>query len=268
MSKACLGTLCIQKVFNLHFAKLILLIALCQSLSFGKSFSFLPNIANDVINLHCNIFSRETVTTLAVFTPAFLLASSCDKDLHSCFYNKNLHKNINQLPRCCDFIAAKGIAVPIVACAGLALFSKDLKLKTTAYSFWIGLPCAWVVKKIAKLGKAKLWLRPASQNFEKNKKAHGAFPSGHMMVMAYMTTLFGIQMGASWGVPLGIFSSFVFTQMIICNRHYISQLIAGTALGVIYGLATSKLVDQKLDNLELEIIPDNSGLKMQCAYLF
>ena len=67
-----------------------------------------------------------------------------------------------------------------------------------------------------------------------------------MANVVYMATLFGMRHGPAWGIPLGLFASFVFADFLNCNRHYLSQLVAGAGLGVIFAVAASKVVDKKL----------------------
>jgi len=61
-----------------------------------------------------------------------------------------------------------------------------------------------------------------------------------------MATLWGLRHGPRWAFPIGAFGVFVLVDFINCNRHYLSQMIAGAGLGMIYGFAASKVVDKKL----------------------
>lgn len=209
-------------------------------------FDFLGEILFDAGSLVKNVFSVSTAQILTGFTPVYILTRMHDEKLQTNFYDASCHKNINQFPKHCHSIAKYGVGVPMVALSSLAIFANDEDLRLTGRMFAIGLPFVHWGKDVLKQLRFKACLRPWHENFNRHHRSSGGFPSGHMANVVFMATLFGIRQGPAWGIPLGLFAGFVFADFINCNRHYLSQLIAGAGLGVIFAVAASKVVDKKL----------------------
>lgn len=243
----------------------------CESGSYYASCrSFLGTLIKDAIDINLNLFSKETLIIAGIAVPSYFVARRHDRAIHHYFYDGKRHKNRRQLPYCCKVAAEKGLAIPLLTAAGLALFSKNEELQTTAYAFWVGLPCSWGYKKALKATKGNHCLRPPNQYFARHSKSYGGFPSGHVMEMAYVTTLFGLRYGPKVWVPLTAATAYVFAELAICNRHYVSQLVCGAAIGTAFGFATNKVVDKKLAKrlaisceLDQQLTPT-----LKCCYSF
>lgn len=241
-----------------------------QSTYWGRCKSFLGTIASDIIDLNLNLISKETFMIAGVTIPAYFAVRQQDRVVHNYFYDSKNHKNRHELPFCCKVAAEKGLAIPLLTAAGLALFSRNEELRLTSYAFWIGMPCSWGYKKALKATRGKHCLRPANEHFDKNRKSYGGFPSGHIMEMVYVTTLFGIRYGPKVWVPLTAASAYMFAELAICNRHYVSQLVVGAGIGAAFGFATNKLVAKKLAeryvidfDLDAQLRPS-----LKCCYRF
>jgi membrane-associated phospholipid phosphatase len=207
---------------------------------------FVGGIIIDAASLLRNLFSVSSAKILTGFTPLYILTRMHDERIQKHFYDECHHHNINQFPRHCHNIAHYGVGVPMVALSSLAIFAHDEDLRLTARMFAIGLPFVQSGKDIIKKLRFKACLRPWHENYSRHQRSSGGFPSGHMANVVYMATLFGMRHGPAWGIPLGLFASFVFADFLNCNRHYLSQLVAGAGLGVIFAVAASKVVDKKL----------------------
>lgn len=207
---------------------------------------FLGEIFCDAGSLLKNIFSVDSAKIITSFTPLYILSRMHDEKIQTNFYDASCHKNINQLHRHCHSVAHYGIGVPMVALSSLAIFACDEDLRLTARMFAIGLPFVQSGKDIIKKLRFKSCLRPWHEHFDRHHRSSGGFPSGHMANVTFMATLFGMRHGPAWGIPLGLFAGFVFADFLNCNRHYLSQLVAGAGLGVIFAVAASKVVDKKL----------------------
>jgi len=79
-----------------------------------------------------------------------------------------------------------------------------------------------------------------------------------MLEMTYATMLFGLTMGPGFGIPLGASTLFIATAFVKSNRHYISQLVAGMAVGTIFGVAGYWAVTRPEDQrpLSWSVVPD------------
>lgn len=213
---------------------------------FHKGARWLGEIGIDALRLHRYLFTTTSVKILTGMAPFYLTARMFDEDFQCRFYDNQQHKNVNQLPKACHEIAKNGVAVPMVFLSGLALYGWNEDLRMTGRIFAIGLPFVHSGKDIIKNLRTKSCLRPWHEEFCNKQRSSGGFPSGHMANVVYMASLFGMRHGLKWGVPLGLFAGFVFADFVNCNRHYLSQLIAGAGLGLLYGFAANTLIDKKL----------------------
>ena len=204
----------------------------------------LPGLAYDALYININLFTTDSLKILAIFAPAYIAARYGDNALHTCFYSPEKHKNMCQLSKGWHNGADKaGIVIP-VALSLLSIAPVNEHLQLTSRVFAAGVLPLWGLKNIFKRVQHKGCLRPKCEFFDKNQLYYGGCPSGHLAFMAYATTLYGLQEGKYWGIPLGIASAVIFGVSINGNRHTLSQLIAGTGLGVLYGVAASKVIDR------------------------
>lgn len=95
-----------------------------------------------------------------------------------------------------------------------------------------------VLKNLANMLRMSVALRPPNEAFPRGLY-FGGFPSGHVS-QTFMTV---VAIYYVWGAHnVLIYALLIQTLMtaawvLSCNRHFVSQIVAGLALGVIYGLA-------------------------------
>jgi membrane-associated phospholipid phosphatase len=183
-----------------------------------------------------------------------------DEKIQNCFYAPCCHRNTSQMPHWCKSVAKYSIAVPITIFGLEALFSSDVDHKTTGRIFLLGMPFVIFGKDLIKRAKFDACLRPWNQHFSREKRAHGGFPSGHMAEASYIAVLYGMRYGPKYAIPLGLMATFLGAAFLNCNRHYISQLVAGVGLGTLYALAANKLINARLhQDLHLNVGCDKYG---------
>lgn len=204
------------------------------------------NILHDASYIIKNIFLWDTYSVIVGAFPLYIAGCMEDDDLQYYFYDKMHHKNINQLPSWCHTVADASTVVPMVILGSCAFFSHDTDLCTTSRVFAVGIPLILLGKDLIKQIKVDIGLRPWNEYFDCKKRSYGGFPSGHMAELIYATVLYGKRFGARFAVPLGALSASVAGIFISCNRHYLSQLIAGAAWGAIFALASDKVVESNL----------------------
>lgn len=199
---------------------------------------------DDIIDFHKNIFSITSLKVIVGTAPFYMGVRPMDHEVHGIFYCKRKHKNLHQPPRTLTHILNYGVPVGMIGIPLLvSLLSRNKSLNTVGRVFAITLPFVWVEKNILKkIFKVDANCRPYNANFPR-KKVYGGCPSGHMVFACYATTLFGLQQGPAWGVPMAIFTAAVFADFVAVNRHFASQMILGAGLGILYGFAASKTVD-------------------------
>lgn len=213
----------------------------------NRAGNFLRDLAVDAIRLNLNLFSVDSAKIVTGVMPFYIGTRFLDEKLQCHFYDPAHHKNINQFPHAAHALAKSGVAIPILFLSSAYFWGWNDDLRYTGWMTGIGIPFVQSGKDVIKKARAKGCLRPWHEDFSKEKRSSGGFPSGHMANIAFMTTLWGIRHGPKWAVPIGLFGVFVMVDFINCNRHYVSQLVAGVGLGVLYGVAASKVVDKKLD---------------------
>ncbi len=234
---------------------------------FYRSIHFFGEIIVDATRLMHNLFSVDSAKIATLVTPFYLITRSLDEQIQKPFYDPAGHKNCNQLPRSCHDFAKNSVAIPMVGLSSLAIFATDSDLALTARMLAIGLPFVQSGKDIIKSLRFTSCLRPWNENFCQTERSSGGFPSGHIANISYMAMLFGMRHGLRWAIPLTALGIFVAADFLNCNRHYLSQLVAGAGLGVIFAVAASKVVDTKImDHWSINRADQGTGLKI--AYLF
>lgn len=218
------------------------------------------------------LFTRDTMKIITGFTPVYLAARMSDEHIHSHFYCSHHHKNLHQLPDWCHTGFDKAVTAELVALSFVSLLPNiNDNLFATSRCFAISLPYTWLAKKFLKEIRTDAWMRPRNELFGKKKCTYQACPSGHMMEAIYAATLFGKRCGPAWGVPLGIFAGAMFADFINANRHFVSQLVAGAGLGVIFAYSADKTINEfcERNNLNCSLSADHHGrpsLSISCSY--
>jgi len=171
-----------------------------------------------------------------------------DKPTHNYFYNKNKHRNIHTIAPVFNYSVDPLMAVAFTTLITLQFFSKDEHTRKVSEVFLAALPFLSLYKDVLKALHFKGALRPKNQHFCADKIYYGGFPSGHMWEATFMAYLFGAELGPNYAVPLTAFATLVAVQSIAINRHTVSQVVAGAALGAIFGAASQKVVHRALQH--------------------
>ena len=215
----------------------------------------------ETIEVNAKLFSSpESLVVFGAAIPLFLASRDFDDEVSGCFYDRKKQRNCNQLPDFVCDLAGKGVVLPIIAFSSLSVFSRDVDLRITSSIFWKGVVSIWIVKNIFKNTlECDFCCRPPDARFCQTKKYYGGFPSGHVSEAVYMALVYGNQHGLELGLPLWMYAAFVAGVSLDCNRHYVSQVVGGAALGILYGIAANKLIDDKRLDYHLFIEPMRGG---------
>ena len=211
-----------------------------------KGARFMGEIVIDALDINYNLLSVNSAKIITAFIPLYLMTRYFDETIQHNFYDKHLHKNINQFPRAAHQAAKYGVGIPMVTLSSLAILGPTPDLRMTGRIFAIALPFVHSGKDIIKKMNFHACLRPWHEDFDQHHRSTGGFPSGHMANVTFMATLFGMRYGPRWAIPLSLLASFVGADFINCNRHYASQLIAGAGLGVMFAYAVNNVITKKL----------------------
>lgn len=207
---------------------------------------FVTTFARNVYLLHRNLIDWDTLKVAAGIVPATLIAHHFDDKIQCTFYDKNNHKNINQMPHWTRELARHitGPTIGLLAIQGFLSNNDDFRL--TNQIMLIGVPILVFMNQFIKKMNFEMCYRPWHEQFSCVKRSLGGFPSGHLSHAVYLAVLYGVRHGYKFALSLGCMSVFIATTFLSCNRHYLSQLIAGVGFGTVYGLSASKVVDFNL----------------------
>jgi len=212
---------------------------------------FLANAIKDVVSIHQYIFHWDTLKILSTTFPVYMLTRMFDEDVQSGFYHghcmRDCHKNVNQAPKWCAELSEYSLSVPIVFMFG-SLFVGSEELRTTSWIYLLGMPFVIFGKDVFKKLQFDAAKRPWCEKFDSYERSFGGFPSGHMAEASYVATLYGLRFGVRAAGPLALASTFVGVTFLNCNRHYLSQLVAGAGIGTIFAFAANKVIEKKLAN--------------------
>ncbi len=233
-------------------------------------FNGFGSAVKDAIDLNLNIISKDTFIVIAATMCPYLIARQFDDGIQCHFFSHTSHKNINQCPKWCQELVRFSLAVPIVIFGSQLFLSSDPVWKESAWMLLLGIPFVIFGKDLIKTFDTDFCLRPWHEDFmAEHKRSSGGFPSGHMAQAAYIATLYGTRFGHKMAVPLTFFAAGLGIVFLNCNRHYLSQLIAGAGLGAIYGLAANKVIDRKLsENWKMGLTINRDGPAIKARYRF
>ena len=229
----------------------------------------LAGAVKDAAYLNLNLISWDSFKIITSIFPFFIGSRMVDETVQRYFYDPIHHKNINQLPAWCERVGQFGIGVPVVVFGTRWLFTHDKEERDTAWLLMLGMPFVIWGKDLIKKAKFDACLRPWNEHFSCHDRAYGGFPSGHVAEATFTAVLYGMRYGPKYAIPLSLISIIIGLTFVSCNRHLLSQVIAGAGLGAMYGIAANRLIDQKMvGDLELNLKVENNRPFIQCLCRF
>lgn len=182
-------------------------------------------------------------STRSCFTMGFLTHSWMDERIQREFYDRKKHENIHQLPPWLSSWGKKGfkqirhfLLLALVWPSSHAL-SHEANLVLILCTVWMSV-FKRILKNLVDSMHIRPALRPPNQAFPRGMY-FGGFPSGHvsqcfvaMLIVYHVWGLTNVM-----GIALVLQTLLTFVWVVSANRHYLSQVIAGLALGAIYGFA-------------------------------
>ncbi len=226
-------------------------------------------VFKDFGRMNLEIFSADTARVLAATIPFYSMGRVLDKPIHQNFYCATHHKNLRQFPRALYYAVDVALGAMMFGFASLSIFEQENScLRRTAQLYTLTLPYTWLVKNLLKQMQHEGCERPKNEYFCRSKKYYGGCPSGHMLEVAYTATLFGSMMGPSWSLPIWMGAGFLAFEYINCNRHFLSQLIAGAGLGIIFGRASARSLAAPDPCLKFSVEHENGGTGLRATYHF
>ena len=205
------------------------------------------DVCRYIAEMNKNVFSYDTMKVVTGMVPFYIGARALDPIIHECSYCRDGHKNINQVPNLFYHWTNEGLMGCMALTLGTSLWFRDDHAVLVGQVLCGGILSVWVAKNVIKRIELDANLRPWNEHFSSECRAYGGFPSGHASVTSFMATLYGLQYGPKMAFPLGIYAAASFIIGANTNRHYVSQLVAGVALGVSYAIAANKVVDKEAE---------------------
>lgn len=205
---------------------------------------------NDLCMFGRKLMTFDSWMVLAAYSPLFGVAHMADKPLHAHFYCAEHHQNLRQGSGKLYDASESFVGVTIGMLAACCCAVNQRHLQRTAQMYAITLPLTWAAKSIVKKIEWHDNIRPRNANFN-NRVHYGGFPSGHMLEMMYATVLFGLRMGPAFALPIAGATAVVAAAFVRHNRHYASQLVAGAAIGTMFGCAAAWALDELSDRMPI-----------------
>ncbi len=214
-----------------------------------KMGNFFKKIVVDSRDIVYEIGTQTTLKIIAGFLPFYLIGRKVDERAHAAFYNGDLHRNINQPSTVVTTLLNDGVyALPFIFLGGQALFNSDPYERRVGQIFALGTFYTWATKVLIKEIEVEAALRPLNEHFKPSPRVHGGNPSGHTAIITFLATYYGLYKGKKYGVPCALYAGLAGSLLIATNRHYVSQVIAGAGLGMIFGFAAHKVRLNLTDN--------------------
>lgn len=225
----------------------------------------------DFASTNFKLFNKESLLVLSAAAPLYAATCVIDEPVHGFLYDSSCHQNTFDIG-CCRTLFSEdvGFFLPLIAVAGGLWASHGENNRFVGRDLMAGMVSIGLAKlAIKECCSNNCCYRPYSGCFKK-KLVLGGFPSGHMAVLTYATTVLALHKGASWAIPVGMYSGVVMASLLMCNYHYVSQLVAGAGLGVLYAVATHKVINERLsERLECGIVTNRQGLpQLTLSYSF
>ncbi len=89
---------------------------------------------------------------------------------------------------------------------------------------------------------------------------NSSFPSGHVSGSFTLASVFDSMYGHKVGIPLYVFAGFVGLSRISDNKHFLSDVLFGAALGTAVGRGVSKIHKNENKESRLTILPYTDGI--------
>jgi membrane-associated phospholipid phosphatase len=204
-------------------------------------------IYTGVPRLITDFFCPTNFAILAASLPFYFGARMFDKPIHYLHYCPLHHHNIEEFGDDIKSAVDPGIEYFTASIAGIGFLPIEKKLQTTCRAVALTIPFAECSKWLLRSIKWNGGKRPLNEHYSKTKRYYNGFPSGHMMMTCLLTTLFTAEFGPKAFVPFSIITIMTATELLHDNRHYLSQMVAGSALGVAFGWAAHTVTEFLLD---------------------
>lgn len=232
--------------------------------------SFIGDMLYDFADIPVNLVSKETLCAGAFFVPAFFWGSDCDEPIHNRYFCRRHRKNVYNYPNWWHEASDKSAMIVDLGVSTILMLWPDSEKRTMGHVFFVGSIYTMVVKDLLKKIHWDHNLRPENSCFDTSSRHYGGYPSGHMALSLYMATFFGKVGGPLWSLPFGLWAGFILVDSLRCNRHYLSQLLSGGCLGVIFGFAAAKTFFEYKNNdfsCHVGVNPDGRlALQASCEF--
>lgn len=189
------------------------------------------------------LFTQNSMKILSGFVPFYLSARHIDNKVHDWFHDTPNHRNIHQPPEWMNrSIDYEVMEIPAWICRALSIVHPNLKTRRAMQYFTVGLTlnlaAKWIIRGATYRLKLQCAARPKHEAFSRVWKSYYGLPSGHATMIAFVTVYLGLYKGPIAAIPLGLYTGYVMTVRVANNSHFVSQVIAGAALGAIFGAAS------------------------------
>ncbi|XP_049851167.1 uncharacterized protein LOC126325503 [Schistocerca gregaria] len=215
-------------------------------------------VMNDSLSLYRYlIFCKTSKIFLSIGCLLYPLACLCNEPVYKYFYDHVENRGAYQLPLWFCTIGKSGFKrirffMTIICLSPLSLclpIYQKTNFVLIISSIWMSL-FKHTVKKITSCLRVKFAHRPPNTMFSKNACYNG-FPSGHVsqvvMGVAVVSSLWNIHSLLGYILSLQLLVTVIW--IIMSNRHYVSQVFAGSIMGLIFAFGTIEWLGKMYKNI-------------------
>ena len=205
------------------------------------------------------LFSKHNLWPLLVGVGATATASAFDDPVKDFFYG---HERVEEVGQIGSLIGNRFVAAGLTG--GLLLsgyLSQRPRYRSMVFTLAQGYAVNTTVTAAIKVTTRRL--RPTGEN-------RISFPSGHTSTVFTWATILDHYYGANIAIPAYLVATFVGISRIESSHHFLSDVVAGAALGYIVGRTvirgTESLEQKRRVTWSPMIAPENLGLSLAISF--
>ena len=205
------------------------------------------------------LFSRQNLWPLLIGVGATATATAFDDGIKDFFYG---HERLEEMGEVGSIIGNRFVVAGMTG--GLLIsgyFSQDTRHRSMMFTLAQGYAVATTVTAAVKVTARRL--RPNGEN-------RVSFPSGHTSTVFTWATVLDHYYGRKVAIPAYLVATFVGISRMESSHHFLSDVVAGAALGYIVGRTvirgTQSLEQKRRLTWSPMIAPDNVGLSLAIGF--
>ena len=224
----------------------------CHEYPWGHSpGDLIRNVGIDFLDVHRHIFTANSMRVLSGFVPIYIGARLIDEPTHNSFYDYEFHANKDEPCEHLYTLTNGHMSYPIIVLSAMLFASSCQRTRVAVGTVIPGIMAVLFTKDLLK--DCCAGRRPYNEHYRCDTWVYNGWPSGHATGISFLAVYYGLTQGARWMIPAGIVAGLLSGLAVQCNKHYVSQVVAGLALGTTYAFATYAVYKKRVCSMEREL---------------